>query len=386
MRPQIETKRGIFALMVAHCAGMVDLVALPVWVGALIAHYKFDPQAAGGLATIFLLAVLVVSVFVAGRFHRLTGRLVPAVGFAVSALGFGLCFTTVDYVALALSHALAGAGAGAALSMTHGTIAKSSNPHRLFALVGIALGVFAILFIAGTPQLIATFGGQALFWAFAAVMGIAALTSLLAFPVAASEVAQEKSASRKPAPISRVVWFGIIGLGCTTLVQAMTFSFLERVGMDRGFDRQSINGVLIALGLVNLFPAGLAVILEKRLSARGVLLLVPAIQAALAATIMMSPVFAPYAMSAAVFVAIIIFAHPFAFGLLAKLDPSGRAMAGTPAMLMAGSAAAPFLAGTLVKVYGYESIAVAAACIAMVAIYCFSRLPAAPALVPATAS
>jgi predicted MFS family arabinose efflux permease len=386
MRLQIESKSGIFALMVAHCAGMVDLVALPVWVGVLIAHYKFDPQAAGGLATIFLLAVLVVSVFVAGRFHRLSGRWVPTAGFALAALGFGLCFTTTDYVGLAVNHALAGVGAGAALSVTHGTIAKSANPHRLFALVGIALGVFAILFIAGTPQLIAAYGGPALFWAFAAVMAFAALTSLWAFPVTSPESLQQKSTSLSPAPIPRVVWFGIIGLGCTTLVQAMTFSFLERVGMDRGFDRQAINGVLIALGLVNLFPAGLAVLLEKRLSARGVLLLVPGIQAALAATIMMSPVFAPYAMSAAVFVAIIIFAHPFAFGLLAKLDPSGRALAGTPAMLMAGSATAPFLAGTLVKIYGYESIAVAAACIAMVAIYCFSRLPStAPALVPATA-
>jgi predicted MFS family arabinose efflux permease len=375
MSTPIGSKRGTFALMVAHCAGMVDLVALPVWVGALIAHYRFDPQAAGGLVTLFLLAVLVVSILVAGRFHRLAGRLLPTAGYALAALGFWLCSTTNDYVELTVLHAVAGAGTGAALSVTHGTIAKSANPHRLFAVVGIALGFFAILFIASTPQVIAAFGGPALFWAFAAVMGFAALTSLWSFPAVAPPSEQERATPFKPAPIPRVVWFGIIGLGCTTLVQAMTFSFLERVGIDRGFDRQSINGVLIALGLVNLLPAGLAVLLEKRLSARGVLLVVPAVQAALAATIMTSPVFAPYAMSAAVFVAIIIFAHPFAFGLLAKLDPSGRAMAGTPAMLMAGSSAAPFLAGTLVKVYGYGGIAVAAVCIAAVAIFCFSRLP-----------
>jgi predicted MFS family arabinose efflux permease len=382
----IESKRGVFALMVAHCAGMVDMVALPLWVGALISHYKFDPQAAGGLATIFLLAVLVVSVFVAGQFHRLSGRLLPSVGFAVAALGFGLCFTTTEYVELAVFHALAGGGTGVALSMTHGTIAKSGNPHRLFAVVNIALGFFAVLFIASTPQLIAAFGGPVLFAVFGAVMGVAALTSVLMFPVVSKEVTLEASPSVKPQPIPREVWFGIVGLGCLTLVQAMTFSFMERVGMDRGFERQAINGVLIALGLVNLLPAGLAMLLEKRLSARTVLLVVPAIQAALAATIMTSPVFAPFAMSAAVFVAIVIFAHPFAFGLLAKLDPSGRAMAGTPAMIMAGSAAAPLLAGTLVKFYGYGGIAVAAGCVAAVAIFCFSRLPSStPALAPAPA-
>ena len=42
--------RGRMALMVGHCAGMVDLVALPVWVGTLISVYRFDPQQAGLLA------------------------------------------------------------------------------------------------------------------------------------------------------------------------------------------------------------------------------------------------------------------------------------------------------------------------------------------------
>ena len=46
---------GHLTLIVAHCAGMVDLVALPVWVGTLIQHHKLDPQQAGGLATLFLI-------------------------------------------------------------------------------------------------------------------------------------------------------------------------------------------------------------------------------------------------------------------------------------------------------------------------------------------
>ena len=43
-RPVIKTdsRTGRSVLMVAHCAGMVDMVALPVWVGTLIAAYKFD--------------------------------------------------------------------------------------------------------------------------------------------------------------------------------------------------------------------------------------------------------------------------------------------------------------------------------------------------------
>ena len=41
-----------------------------------------------------------------------------------------------------------------------------------------------------------------------------------------------------------------------------------------------------------------------------------------------------------------------------------------------GSAVGPFLGGTLVNAFGYESLAVAAACLAAVAVTCFARLPA----------
>jgi len=272
---------------------------------------------------------------------------------------------------------VAGMSAGAALSVTHGTIARSANPHRLFAIAGMSLGVFAVAFLAGVPQLIAAQGGPVLFKTFAAVMGLGAVASLLAFPVTgAAATAMPQS---KPAPLPRAVWFGILGISCMTLVQAMIFGFLEGVGTHRGFDRGAINGVLIVLGLVNLLPALLAALLQKRLAARKVLLAGPVVQCALAVTIMVSPAFGPYAFAAALLAAVLIFTHTFAFGLLAQLDTSGRTLTGTPAMLMVGSAIGPFLGGTLVNAFGYESLAVATAVLAIAAVACFAQLPGAAA-------
>jgi predicted MFS family arabinose efflux permease len=141
--------------------------------------------------------------------------------------------------------------------------------------------------------------------------------------------------------------------------------------------------VLIALGIVNLVPPALAAWLQKRVAARSVLLGGAAAQAALVAVIMLSTQFVPYAAAASVFAAVMIFTHTFAFGLLAQLDRSGRALAATPAMLMTGAAIGPVLGGTLVKSFGYGAVAVAAAVIAALALLCFSRLPgrAADALV-----
>jgi len=366
--------RGRVALMAGHCAGMVDLVALPVWVGTLISVYRFDPQHAGLLATLFLAGAVLASLLLAPRFNRLNGRLVATLGFGAAALGFGIASTTTSFATLAALHALAGIAAGAALSVTHGTVARSANPHRLFAIVGIALGVFAIAFLGATPQLVAAAGGPALFRVFAGVMAVAAVLAALAFPV--PDALGEGPTHGAPAgPLSGAVWFGVAGVACMGLVQSMTFSFLERVGSDRGFGLQSVTGVLIALGIVNLFPSALAALLEKRWSARRVLLVGPVLQALLVVVIMNSPTFAPYAAAAAVFAAVMIFTHTFAFGVLARLDPSGRALAATPAMMMFGAAIGPILGGTLVQTVGYGSLGAAAFAIDAAAIFAFSRIP-----------
>ena len=371
----VENLRGRIALMAMHCAGMIDLVALSVWVGTLISAYGFDAQRAGGLPTLFLGGAVVSSVVLAPRFQKLPGRWVATFGFALAAAAFLVAATTSAYGTLAALHVVAGLAAGAALSVTHGTIARSANPHRLFALVGIALGFFAVVFLGATPQLIAAKGGAALFYTFGGVMLIGALAALVAFPALPSSAPLAAQKASGAAPLPRAVWFGIAGIACMTLIQAMIFSFLEGVGLYRGFERGAINGVLIALGLVNLLPAALAAMLEKRIPARAVLLTGPALQVLLASLIMMSAAFAPYAAAASVFAAVMIFTHTFAFGLLARLDTSGRALAATPAMLMIGSALGPFLGGTLIELSGYAALALTAACLGVVAMLCFAQLP-----------
>lgn len=369
---------GHVALIVAHCAGMVDLVALPVWVGTLIQHYKLDPQQAGGLVTLFLIGAVVSSVFLASRFQRVKGRWVAAGGYALAAACFGTLSQPLDYATMAMLHTAGGLAAGAALSVTHGTIARSLNPHLKFALVGVGLGVFAVVFLGASPKIIAEAGGYMLFALFGAVMLLASLVCAVGFP----EPEREPTAVGAPvARIPRAVWFGIVGISAMALVQSMTFSFLERVGADRGHSLNLITGVLVVMGLVNLLPAALAAMLEKRWNARSVLLAGPVIQVLLAAVIMNAPSFYPYAAAASVFAAVMIFTHTFAFGLLARLEPSGRAMAATPAMLMVGAAIGPVLGGTLVKTAGYGSLGLAALLIGGVAVACMSRLPGqAPAL------
>lgn len=360
--PKIESARGTSALMVAHCAGMLDLVGLPLWVGTLVAHYGFNPQQAGSLPTLFLVGASLSSVFFASRFNRVSAKWAAVTGFAVAALAFGLCFSQTTFAVLAPLHLAGGLAVGTALSFTHGTIGRALNPHRVFAWAGLAIGIFGIVFLGGTPGMLAKFGGQTLFIMFAGIMALAAVMALLSFPRPSRQIAEDRYEATKVRlpPLTRAVWYSIVGIAFLAMTQAMTLSFYERIGMARGFGRELVTMALVTYGVVTLFPAPLAGLLEKRIRATTVISVGPIMQAVFAMLVTHTANYPLFVASGALMAFTILFTHTYAFGLLARLDATGRAVAGTPAMLMVGAAIAPFLGGTLVKFIGFGAIGYAA--------------------------
>jgi predicted MFS family arabinose efflux permease len=369
----VDSIRGRTVLTISHVAGMVDMVALPIWVGTLVAHYKFDPQQSGGLVTLFLMAVVLASITLAPRFDQMPRRWMASIGYAVTAIAFFIASKTEVYPALAALHFIGGLGVGCGLSFTHGSIGRSTNPHRLFALAQFAVGAFSVMFFGGVPKLIAVNGGQALFLVFAILMLIAVIATGLAFPVGEVRSA-EMQAHHGASKIPKAAWFAILGVLLLTLNQAMMFSFVERIGVDHNFGQDRVNMVLVIAGFITLLPAIIAAALQTTISARTVGMLASCTQAGLALTITQAQSYEIYAVAAGFYVFVMIFSHVFLFGLIAKLDPSGRAVASTPAMVMAGSAIGPFLGGTLVVTFGYTAIGYAVVVIGLVAAIFLSRI------------
>jgi len=372
--PKIESKRGIFALMAAHCAGMLDLVALPVWVGTLVQRYRFDPQQAGGLATLFLIGAALASLFFAPRFNRMNAKWTVVTGFGLAAVAFFFCARNTALPLLAVLHCAGGVAAGTALSFAHGTIGHADNPHRVFAITGLSLGIFGIVFLGGTPGLVEKFGGAALFIVFAAVMALAAVVTILFFPRGSRHIAlDDVDRAAGGAPLGSAVWFSIVAVALLAMTQAMTLSFYQRIGMERGFGLELVTLALVIYGIVTLFPAPLAALLEKRVDATTVICTVPVLQAVFAMIITHTSSYLLYAVAGPMMAFTIIFTHTFAFGLLARLDPTGRAVAGTPAMLMVGAAIAPFLGGTLIKFIGVGAIGYTAILLVVLELLLFNQ-------------
>jgi predicted MFS family arabinose efflux permease len=363
------TKSSTAVLMIGHIAGMVDMVALPLWVGTLMQTYKFTPQTAGMAVTLFLLMVAFTSMVLAPLFNRLPRKLFGFVGFAIAAATFYKVSELPSSgesleQSMMVLHAIAGIGIGGGLSMTHGAMGRTDNPHRMFAWANGLLGVFAVGFLGSMPNLIEALGGQVIFVGFAIVMGFAALALLIAFPALDGH---DSSQAKESKPIPKAAWFAIITVVFLTLNYAMVFSFIERMGAARQFPAQMIGGVLLALGLVNLLPGPLAGIFERKVSAIAVAMLAPVLQAALALVLFNAQDFSFYSIAGALCVMPVMFGHIFLFGLMSRLDTSGRAAASTPAMVMLGSSIGPVLGGVLVQQSGYSAIGIASVVIGILA-------------------
>jgi predicted MFS family arabinose efflux permease len=350
---------------------MIDIVALPVWVGiVLIGQYGLDPQRAGGLATLFLAAAVVCSLFVSPRVHHLRGPVVVPVAFATAAAAFFALSTTRDYGTMAALHVLGGLVVGCGLSITHSTVGSSANPHRLIAIGFTALSELSFGFLGGVPQLVNVKGGQVLFVVLGSIMLVAALSALIGFP----ERRSGPTRSGKPvvhAPLSRGVWFAMVATSLMTLSHSMMLAYMERIGVAHGFSMQLVMGVLLAVGIVNLFPGVLAAVFERKLSAHAVMIAGPALQCVLGLMLTQSSQLGAYAFAAAVFPAVMIFTHTFVFAFLARNDPSTRAVAATPVMAMTGSAIGPMLGGVVAHNLGYTSIGWAVAAVATLGVFCF---------------
>lgn len=362
---------GQATLSIGHMAGMIDLAALPLWIGSLMKSYGLNAPQAGLTVTMFLAGVVVSSVIFAPMFTRLNHRCFACFGYCVAASAFLVAsWQPVSPESLFIFmtlHAVAGLGAGAALSVTHGAMGRTVNPHRLFGIANVAMGILAVIMFATLPGVIASFGGQSIFHAFAITMAFGAVVALLFFPsVPQADVpasGRAETAGRKP--LAKAAWLTIGTIVCIALNQAMIFSFVERIGDMHNF---AVQNVLIVTGFVNLLPGILAALLQKRFAPVNVGIVGPILQAMFALSLTGATTFAFFAVPATLYVALVIFTHTFLFGLLSRVDDTGRAVAATPAMMMVGSAAGPALGGLVVAGVGYQGLGWVVAVIAVIAV------------------
>lgn len=365
MPNDINSKQSLIALVAGHISGLIFLVCLPLWITALTTGYSYSPSQAGLLPTTFLVGAVITSLITSIKFSAISSRLLAPSCFAISAVAFYVIKQTPDYFTLLILHFIAGASLGIGISIVHGTMGGTQNAHKTFAIAGFGLGVGSIAILAIVPQLTATIGYGSFFLCFSILCTFTSVVMFIFMPTPSRKVIAKRPSSSMPL----TVYFAILGLIGMGFIQNMVFSFLVEVGYARAFYPISIERMLIALGVINLFPPIFAALLQTRFSALRVAKIGCVLMGLIGVCIFTATNFWVYAIPACCFVGVMIFCHTFIFGFMAKHDASGRSVSATPAILMAGAALAPIVAGLLVEHLGYHAIAYA--CIALI-VFCLA--------------
>lgn len=364
----IDSKRSWFALITGQMCGAVDTAALPVWVGTLISGFGMSPAQAGGLATAFLGMAVLTSLAIAPQFHRVNPRVLAPAGFWIATIAFVGLTQISGFVPFLFLHALGGVGIGMALSSVSGTMGQVSNPHRCFALGGIGIGIAAIAYIVSATQLITIFGPTMLWWTFAGTMAFGGLVTTLFFPSFRAQLASDASTLK---PFDRTVWYAIAGLMGMGVNFGMLMSFAERVGVDAGFGQEAVQLALISMALLAIVPPLIAGLLQHWISPLSMAMLMCFVQASVGMTLMSATSYGWYFAALLLMPFAFAIANTFIFGLLSRIETTGRATAATPVIVMGGSAIGPFVGGIIVQMFGFTAVGYLAIGIGSLALFLF---------------
>jgi len=338
------------------------ILALPMWVGAVIDARIADATVAGWLATLEL-GTVAVSMLLASH-RQAFGSVKVHAGFAALAIAAyaGSAFAS-SVMVLALLRVVAGAGFGWTLAATLAAAARRDNPTRTFGIMEIALALYATAFysLVGSRFQADGMRGGFLTMACALLICAPAVAALRASPKAA---APHEAGPKAPAgrPGFRVAdWAGILAHFLFFVAMYSVWTFLSLKGGTVGIDAAGLGHLLSAAFIAGLVGAALTMVLIPLFGRR---IVIPGGLACLAGVMLLLG----HAGTAFLFEsAVIAIKLGFLFytvsmsGQFASADPSGRLNTIGLAMAMIGSSVGPTVGGYGLKTLGFEGLAMAAA-------------------------
>lgn len=328
------------SLMLAELCGEYSSLIMPFILVAMMGASHLTEATAGRLVSLQLLGMTLASSFVSitlrpGRSLRLI------LAFAVTAIVVANIMCAVAHAALivAAARALTGIGEGAAMSAATAAVCATSNPHRVYSMIGMASGTMAIVLLAVAPYIAGHAGAAGLFWMLA-LLPLPALPLLGGIPLVAVG-----PPVRRNGPVTTLLYGAPILLAYLAFWMGTSgmWVYAERIGATQGLTPQQV-GLSLSLGQLAATPAPLfAAWLGPRIGLPASVAVGCAGMAVAAACFVFGGHPWTYGLGAFLAPFWLLFAVPSFRSRMAVLDPSGRTVAISVVGYTIGFGAAPLV-------------------------------------------
>ena len=260
-----ESRKTIASILGCGVVAIVIFLVLPLYVGLMADSFGFSEKQLGILASMDLAGIALMSLSGPLWIKRFNWRRVMQFSLvwliawnlvSVELTGFG---------ALCTARFLAGLGGGLIAAMVMQSISYIPNPDRIVAIYVVVQVTLQVLGFMLLPSLIMAYGIAGFFGALNFLCVIALFLSRN-FPVAGLEepievytdkVSVSVNASHRPILV-------LTGLVLFFIAQVSLFSFIERLGVDSGFEAQDIGNALTVSVVIGLAGAVLGAVMSVR--------------------------------------------------------------------------------------------------------------------------
>jgi predicted MFS family arabinose efflux permease len=359
----------LVAMILLSAIGNGVLVIQPLAVGAMVDGFGFSNRQAGFIVFAELASFSVGSMVMSGLIHRVDRRHVALAGILLFAAGSFASALPKTFLPFLLVRIVPGFACALAIAAFLSTAVLARVPDRVFGIVNaFSIGYSAVLLIVAPPVIRA--GGLVLIYSVMAVLALVCLGAIRWIPARAPAIVPDRGVQAEEPRFAGRSYIALLAMVLIAMLLLYTghgsvWAFQERIGTSLGIEAGRIGRILsfaMFLGIVGSLVAwrtGLAIgrvwpqVISLGLSVIAAIMLVVADSAVLFAT------------ASALVGLTWFYGLPYQMGILAQLDPRGRANVMGIIMTTGGAAVGPALAGMLVSPGEYSSVGwLAAGCYA----------------------
>lgn len=346
---------GMIPLCGAYFLASTFILALPMWVGAVVGANVATEPTAGWLATLEL-GTVALTMLLASRRQAFESVRVHAAFAALAIGGYTLSAIATSLWLLAPMRIVAGSGFGWLLAATLAAAARRDNPTRTFGIMEIALALYATGFYAVAGRAIQAAGMTGGFLAMAAALLLCApgITALRTTP-------RRPTGVHAQPPLTIADWAGIGAHFLFFVAMYSIWTFLSHKGHVVGVNAKDLGSLLSIAFVSGLAGAALTMLVIPAFGRR---IVIPVGLLFLAGAMLL---LGRSTSADAFYLTVILIKFGFLLytvsmsGHFAATDSSGRLNTIGLAMAMIGSSIGPALGGYGLAFLGFGGLSVVVA-------------------------
>lgn len=327
---------------------------IPLLVGGMVSDRGFEEQVAGYMASADLGGYAVATFLTALFLDRLPWRRMAYLALAVLIAANVATTFAHGVTAFACARIASGLGSGVLAALASVTIGQTDEPDRNYGLLLAASLLYGTAALWGLPLMLARFGLDSAYWTLA-ILGVVILFVVPSIPAARHAVARGPQAAG-PQPH----WVLAAGVLLSILLfwadQNDVYAYIERVGNASHISAEFIGFSLGVANLTGFLGASLVAALGSR-AGRLIPILVATLVNLGCLYVLSQPTTSwAYLVAMAVTSLTWNVVNPFQLGILASVDPTGKALALAATVTGAGLAIGPAIGAAAISSGGYPAI------------------------------